>query len=350
MINNKIGIFSVGTGGHVLPGSRVLDELDNCGFDLNNVVIVTGKRNEKRFYKKHKIEILELDLVRTKLNVYHYFRKIFSIFRSLFELKRIINDKKISIIFATGSYISPLVALLGFRYKIPTYLQEQNIYAGLGNYIGSYFAKKVFTSFPDTKNLLKKKIDYVGPVLSKSIEEKNNNSEQHFTIGVQGGSQGSEQINKLIHDSFNDWNGTKIKLVHISGKLNVKPINNENVLYSQYEFIDNISDYYDGLDIQITRGGGGLLEGASLGIMQLILPYTYGTTSSHQNKNAMYLVQNKAGILINDDSDNLISIIRKYILDSRELNLYKKNSVSSVKLGARECITRELINEYKKNI
>ena len=40
----------------------------------------------------------------------------------------------------------------------------------------------------------------------------------------------------------------------------------------------------------------------------------------------------------------------KFILDFQEFNLYKKNAESSVKLGARENITRELINEYKKNI
>ena len=347
---NKIGIFSVGTGGHVLPGSRVLDELANCGFDLNNVVVITGKRNEKRFYKKHKIEILELDLVRTNSSLFHYFRNTLSLFRSLIELNRIIKNKKVSVIFSTGSYISPLVSILGFRYRIPTYLQEQNIYAGLGNYIGSYFVRKVFTSFPKTKNIVKKKIEYVGPVLSKPIEEKNKNSDPHFTIGVQGGSQGSEQINNLIYDTFKDWDGAKIKLVHISGKLSINPIVNNKVLYSHYEFIDNIADYYNGLDIQITRGGGGLLEGASLGIVQLILPYTYGTTSSHQNKNAMYLVQNKAGMLINGDSSDLKKTINKFILDFHEFNLYKKNAESSVKLGARENITRELINEYKKNI
>lgn len=340
----------MGTGGHVFPGSRILEELKRSGFDLDNILIVTGKRNEKRFYKKHKLEIIEIDLIRTNSSILYYFTKMFSVFRSLLELNRIIKNRKITVIFSTGSYISPLVSLLGFRYKIPTFLQEQNIYAGLGNKIGSYFANTVFTSFPDTKNLIKNKIKYVGPILSKSIEEKNIRSNSLFTIGVQGGSQGSEQINKLIFDTFNNWNGPKINLLHISGNFKVKVIDNANVVYSQYEFIDNISNYYEKLDIQITRGGGGLLEGASLGVVQLILPYTYGTTSSHQNKNAMYLVQNSAGVLINDNSNDLIKTINKFIFDVQELNIYKKNSVASVKLGARENITRELIDAYKENI
>ena len=56
--------------------------------------------------------------------------------------------------------------------------------------------------------------------------------------------------------------------------------------------------YYDSINIQITRGGGGLLESAFLGIINIIVPYKYGTTSIHQKSNSQYLVNNKAAVMI----------------------------------------------------
>ena len=47
--DKKIGIFSVGTAGHVMPSVRIIGELNKQGFDLNNLLVVTGNRNEKKY-------------------------------------------------------------------------------------------------------------------------------------------------------------------------------------------------------------------------------------------------------------------------------------------------------------
>ena len=65
----KIGIFSVGTAGHVLPSVRIVKELEDKGFNLDNVIVVTGNRDEKRFYKEYKIDILEYDFIRTEKSI-----------------------------------------------------------------------------------------------------------------------------------------------------------------------------------------------------------------------------------------------------------------------------------------
>ena len=47
--------------------------------------------------------------------------------------------------------------------------------------------------------------------------------------------------------------------------------------------------FYNSIDLQVSRSGGGVLEAAYLDIFQLLIPFKHGTTSSHQRLNAEYL-------------------------------------------------------------
>jgi len=366
---NKIGIFSVGTAGHVMPSVRIINELRKKGFDLNNLLVVTGNRNEKKYYKELDVSVIEHDFVRTKKSSIYYFINFVGIFRSLYFLNKIIRNNDISVIFTTGSYIAPLISFLGWMKNIPTYLQEQNIYAGLGNYVASFFAKTAFTSFPETDHLHKRKINFVGPILDESIESNRgelspnyDSYEGEISIGIQGGSQGSQEINELIYETFKDWNQIPIKLIHITGGLKVKNIENQYVNHSKVDFIEDMTSYYGSIIFQITRGGGGILESAYLGIINVIIPYKYGTTSKHQKSNALYLTERNAAIMIQEPSKKkLLKALEGRILAIHSIKEETKGAMDnsngirssahhSVKVGAREMIANELYDEYKKSI
>ena len=61
-----------------------------------------------------------------------------------------------------------------------------------------------------------------------------------------------------------------------------------------------MDSYYKNIDFQISRAGGGILEAAYLSIPQLLIPYKFGTTSSHQLLNAEYLKKNKIAVIAHD--------------------------------------------------
>ena len=371
--DKKIGIFSVGTAGHVMPSVRIIAELKEQGFDLNNLLVVTGNRDEKKYYKNLNVDIIEYDFVRTKKSRIYYFINFFGIIKSLYFLNQIVRTNNISVIFTTGSYIAPLISILGYIKKIPVYLQEQNIYAGLGNYIGSFFGKKVYTSFPDTEHLHKKKIYFVGPILDESIEgnrlKLSSDVEGHngvVSIGIQGGSQGSQEINDLIYETFKDWGGPlelPIKLIHITGGLEVQKIDNEFVDHILLDFVEDMASYYGSINFQITRGGGGILESALLQIINVIIPYKYGTTSKHQKKNALYLSERHAAIMIEEpNKEKLLKALEGKIwaiqaatqgvtgVIDRASPWTRAHALNAVKKGARELIANELYDEYKKSI
>ena len=43
----KIGIFCVGTGGHVLPAKNLITQLNDEGIDLDKIIIVTDERGSQ---------------------------------------------------------------------------------------------------------------------------------------------------------------------------------------------------------------------------------------------------------------------------------------------------------------
>ena len=92
-----------------------------------------------------------------------------------------------------------------------------------------------------------------------------------------------------------------MNFVHISGpkkdKNNLDNLEN----YESHEFIKDMNSYYEKIDFQISRGGGGIFEAAYLSIPQLLIPYKYGTTASHQLLNAQYL-----------ESLNLAKVVEDY--------------------------------------
>ncbi|MFL2694110.1 MAG: UDP-N-acetylglucosamine--N-acetylmuramyl-(pentapeptide) pyrophosphoryl-undecaprenol N-acetylglucosamine transferase [Candidatus Actinomarina sp.] len=311
----KIGIFCVGTGGHVLPAKNLILQLNEEGINLENFFVITDERGSQ-YLKSLDVKIYIQNIYRSKIGFIGYILNIHRLLNTILKTRSIIKKEKTKIIFSTGSYVAPIASLLSFALGIKYFGQEQNIYAGLGNKISALFPGIIFTSYPETKNLLKNKTIFVGPVINKDIVKDNKLNKKNLTIGVQGGSQGSEQINTYINKFFNRNNINNVKVVHITGKnrLNKKlDINN----YEQYDFIENMNDYYSKINFQISRSGGGALEAAYLGIPQILIPFKHGTTSSHQHLNAKYLENIGVAII----ADSYIEF-EKILLDV--LNNYKK--------------------------
>tara|TARA_Y100000748_G_scaffold249752_1_gene214729 strand:+ start:33 stop:839 length:807 start_codon:yes stop_codon:yes gene_type:complete len=267
--------------------------------------------------------------------------------KTLLEIRTIIKKEEIKIIFSTGSYIAPIASLLSFILRIRYFGQEQNIYAGLGNKVTSFLPGLIFTSYPETINIKKKKTIHVGPVINKDILKiKKTNNMEFLTIGVQGGSQGSEQINSYLYKFLNEKNTRKVNFLHITGKDKIdNNVKFEN--YNQFDFIDNMSEYYGKINLQISRSGGGALEAGFLGIPQILIPFEHGTTSSHQHLNAQYLENLGVAIVVNsyiEFENMLLNIINDYEVKIREIF----NNVN-IEIGNNE-ITRHLKEALNEKI
>ena len=340
MKQNKVVFFCVGTGGHVLPVINLIDDLLQRGIEKRKIEVVTDKRGYQ-YFKDKDIDIHSINIYRSKIGVFGYILNILKIIKSVRLIEMKLDLKNCRVLFTTGSYIAPLAGYLSWRHKIKFFIQEQNIYAGLGNKISSYFKSDKFTSYPNTININQKNLQNTGPIVDKKILNNKSSNNKEITIGVQGGSQGSEEINSLIYEYLSSNTLNNIKIIHIVGPNNLdKSKKYEN--YKQIEFIHNMSDFYSSIDIQVSRAGGGVLEAVLLNIPLLLIPYKHGTTSRHQTLNSEYLVKSKyAKLCLNYES--LDSEFKK--LEQLDNSLFQEFSKNNVIKTGNDFIVNKIIDE-----
>ena len=345
MNQNKIMFFCVGTGGHVLPVKNIIDDLLNSGISKNQIEIVTDNRGSK-FLQEVDVKCYTTDVFRSDIGKLGYLINLTKIFKTISNINRNMDFKNTKIIFTTGSYIAPIAAYLSWRKKIKLFVQEQNIYTGLGNKIASYFKSTVFASYPDTKNVNQKNVEFVGPVIDKNIKKSIKDINENIVIGVQGGSQGSNEINNFIYKYLENHKLIKVKILHIVGPSNIdKSKNFDN--YEQLEYVDNMNDFYQQIDVQISRAGGGILEALYLNIPLILIPYKLGTTSSHQQMNAKFLVDNEYAIICNNYTDVEKEIL---LIDNENTDWLDKYKVNNTIESGNISISKKIIQEIKNGL
>ena len=345
MNQNKIMFFCVGTGGHVLPVKNIIDELLNSGISKNQIEIVTDNRGSK-FLQEVDVKCYTTDVFRSDIGKLGYLINLTKIFKTISNINKNMDFKNTKIIFTTGSYIAPIAAYLSWRKKIKLFVQEQNIYTGLGNKIASYFKSTVFASYPDTKNVNQKNVEFVGPVIDKKIKKSIKDINDNIVIGVQGGSQGSNEINNFVYKYLENHKLIKVKILHIVGPSNIDKSKNFNN-YEQLEYVDNMNDFYQQIDVQISRAGGGILEALYLNIPLILIPYKLGTTSSHQQMNAKFLVDNEYAIICNNYTDLEKEIL---LIDNENTAWLDKYKVNNTIESGNISISKKIIQEIKNGL
>ena len=336
-MNNKICFFCVGTGGHVLPVKNLVNELKNLDVDKENIIVVTDDRG-KEYLDNLNINTFITNAYASQNGILGYVLNFPKIIKSIIQLRRYLKNQNISVICTTGAYIAPIAAIISVLLNAKFYIQEQNVYAGLGNKLSAIFAKSVFCSFEDTKNIRKKKLIYTGPIVNTSLTRDDIRIYENKTIGFMGGSQGSEQINNYVEKFMKSDNQLNFNILHVTGK-NKDTLDIDNKNYQSIEFIKEMDDFYKRIDILVGRAGGGSLEAAYLGIPQILIPYKHGTTSSHQKLNAKYLEDKGWGITVNT-FDELTSKIKNISKDITE----NKLNLPNIPIG-NQSISKELYEQ-----
>ena len=305
-MNKKICFFCVGTGGHVLPVKNLLLELENLGVSPNDMYVISDSRGVQ-YLENLNTNIYITNPYVSKYGILGYIFNFPKIIKSIYEIKRFLKNQNINVVLTTGAYIAPVAAVISLLLNAKFFIQEQNVYAGLGNKISATFANSVFTSFEETENISKKKLIYTGPIVNTTLTRKDISLLENQTIGFIGGSQGSNQINNYVYKFMETEHHLNFNIVHVTGKNNDKlEIKSKN--YRSIDFIEEMDDFYKEINILVGRAGGGSLEAAYLGIPQILIPYKHGTTSSHQVLNAKYLEERGFGFTVSSFEEMITHI------------------------------------------
>ena len=358
---NNLLIAASGTGGHIFPALTIAEE-------INDYWEITWLGIERRCEvdlvpKKYPLLMLDFETP-SKKNIFlllQYLRIIFSTYRVV----KIINQRKISLIFTTGGYISAPTIIAAKILNIPIILHESNLEPGLVTKYFGRFCDYVLTGFKDTDKFLSQcRTIYTGTPLRDQFYISNElpdwvpNNEEPLIL-IMGGSQGATGINQMISDSLDFLLKRNIRIVHIVGhneKIDCKTQRNSN--YVKKKFISNIAALMQNCDLVISRSGAGAInELMHTQKPSILIPFP-NSKNNHQEKNALQLSSLGGAILINQKLHSNIylkeSLERIFANKSdkkgnfKNLQIMQKNMLAIKKYNPKKKIIK-ILNQFKND-
>ncbi len=350
-MTKTIVIATGGTGGHIFPGLAVADELIVKGYKI--VWIGTRTGLEANLIPSHNIDIYYITIAGIRGKAWSaQVLALFNILVAIFQSITILYKLNPCAVLGMGGFVAGPVGIAAWLLRKKLIIHEQNAIAGTCNRILAYFADGVLESFPDSfmlNNRHKNKIILTGnPVRKKlltslAVVDNILKQDRLFNILVLGGSRGATFLNQLVPEALGEL--ANIKILHQTGE---QDFNTTYNLYSHKNiknvheikpFIDNMLAAYAMADLVICRAGAStVFEIMAMGIASILVPLP-GAIDDHQTKNAAYLANNNAAIVVKQAELNA-AILRDLVMQL----IADHNRLAAIKAAA-----RSLYEPYKLN-
>ena len=356
-------VAASGTGGHIFPALTIVDNLDR-NWKINWLGI-KNRCEMNLIPKKYNLFTLNIDSPQGK-NLSLLIQYL-AVFIATFQVIRIMINRKIELVFATGGYIS-VPSILAARFlKIPIIIHESNLVPGLATkYFGRY-CDFVLIGFKETASYLKKcNTVFTGtPIrnqfyIDHDIPSWAPDGNQPLII-IMGGSQGAKVINDVIYNLLDFLTDNNFRLVHILGEtLDPKFNNKKSKYYIPISFTNEIAALMQNCDLVISRSGSGAInEIIKTKSPSILIPYP-NAKNNHQEKNALILASIGCSIIIKQNKNleiNLKKNLQRIFSteSNNSINQNKildimKNNFSEFNLNDPRKKIKKIINSYKKNL
>lgn len=357
-------VFAGPTGGHIFPAQSFSEEF-NKRFPDSQITLVTCFR-AKLLLDPMPSEIFHELCYFPEFGfspgfswkmVKPFFLMPYLFARSFFLLNRV----KPHLCVGFGSFVSYPGMMMAHWLRIPTLIHEQNIIPGKATLWLAAHMDAVAESFEGTKfSRRPKRLFTVGlPLRSSMIEALKNSSMRRkphrFTILVTGGSQGSQSLNTITADVFeelSDEERAKIAVIHITGSQDHGRISKQyqKLAFSceVYPFCSSMHELFQKADLVISRAGANtLFELALFGLPALVIPYPYA--GGHQRENAISFSERNGLLYHEQDSETktwLRTHLKSFIERPESLDRMAKN----MRTSARPHATGDLVEIAGKMI
>ncbi len=305
----RVILTTGGTGGHVFPALAVAEELKKQVPEVQ-ILFMGGRYGlEQHWVHDAGIEFVGLPVQGVLGRGFRSVGALIAMSISITEALSIMADFKPDVIIGFGSYASFAGLSAGILRRCPTLIHEQNAIPGLSNRVLSKFVGKVCVAIPDRlKKFPPRKTILTGnPVRTEiiALPAKTFRSKKKKLL-VMGGSQGAASINNAMLRHLDEFKAAGIEIWHQTGNQDYV---NARDAYDKVEykdakvicFIDNVAEAYKWADLVVCRAGASTVaELAVSGTPSVLVPFPYAT-HNHQLRNAEYMVEHNAALLVRDD-------------------------------------------------
>lgn len=302
-------IAAAGTGGHVMPGLAVAEEMKKRGWTVSWIGTPVGM--ESRLVGQRNIEFDAVDFTGMRgKGIKHMFTGALKLVKACFAAKALVEKRQASAMFSTGGYIA-VPAAFGARSKNKPLIM-MNCDAGSLMSVRAVmpWAQAVMCGFDgECAHRAGSKAIVSGNPVREDILALPEPQQRYaartgkLNLLVFGGSLGAKVLNETVPAAIAKFPLKERPIVtHQCGKNAVEDV---KALYAKYgveaqviSFIDDMASAYNKADVVVCRAGATTVsELTAGGIPAILVPFVVSTTQ-HQLGNARYMQDEGAGILL----------------------------------------------------
>jgi UDP-N-acetylglucosamine--N-acetylmuramyl-(pentapeptide) pyrophosphoryl-undecaprenol N-acetylglucosamine transferase len=299
-----------GTGGHLQPALAVAAEATARGA---RVVVVTTPSQVERVAPQYQTYALELKGFSRHWAPAEHLTTLRLLAAAAPRVGRMLKEVRPAVAIGGGGFASgPVVALAALR-GVPSLALEADAHLGVANRLLRPFVQRICLSFPIAGLRPPKYVLTGRPLAPAQLSATAAEGRQAFTLEDDlpvvlafGGSQGAQSINRACLDAF-AGRDLGLQLVHVCGPRNYAAVRavaaSRGERFERYHLVpytDRLAAAMAAADLVVARSGGSVAELAALGKPAVLVPYPYAT-ADHQRKNARWMVDGGAALLVDDD-------------------------------------------------
>lgn len=314
-------ILAGGTGGHIFPALAVAKVLRERGVPVT--WMGADGAMETRLVPQHGIALDTLAITglrgKSKLAL---LSAPWRLLRAVRAAGLIIGDRQPRAVIAFGGFASGPGGLAARLHGLPLLVHEQNRAPGLTNRILSRFSRRLLTGFPGSfaqreeavGNPVRTEIAAIAPPQQRFATR----AAGTLRLLVIGGSQGARALNRGVPQALAALAGEQqVEVRHQSGeKLHDEALQAYATAGVQAQitpFIADMAEAFAWADLVVCRSGASTLaELCAVGVGSVLVPFA-AAVDDHQTRNADYLVERGAAVLIKQDDAlalNLQGVLR----------------------------------------
>ena len=355
MANKTLVVMAGGTGGHIFPGLAVAEKFKQQGWNIH--WIGTSDRMEADIVPKNNIPIHFIEVKGVRGNgIKRLLTTPFMLLKAMWQARRILSELKPDLVIGFGGYASGPGGIAAKALGIPLVIHEQNAVLGMTNKFLSKLAKKTLLAFPLAKNEGESASwPVVGNPVREPIVALNKKAKNTLTTGtavnvlVIGGSLGARILNQTLPGIFSELaKAHGLKVTHQVGKGNFDSVNAEylaneqgnNLEFTVNEFIDDMTTALKSTDLVICRSGAlTVSELAASGNAGIFVPLPHAV-DDHQTANANWLVQQQAGVLVQQKEleQQLPLVLAELLAQPEKINKMQQQAAAIANLTTTDTI------------
>jgi UDP-N-acetylglucosamine--N-acetylmuramyl-(pentapeptide) pyrophosphoryl-undecaprenol N-acetylglucosamine transferase len=307
MSTKHLVIMAAGTGGHIIPGLAVAEEMKRRGWSVSWMGTELGMENKLVPPTGIPLDRLAFAGLRGK-GLLHTVKGVFKLLQAFVQSRQVFVTRSADAVLGMGGYVCFPGGLMAWLMRRPLMLVNADAAMLLSNQSLKPMAQTIAFGFDGAAAASTSKAVVTGNPVRAEIESLAPPAQRYagrsgpLRLLVVGGSLGARAINDLLPRALALWPADQARpqVIHQTGQANLAAVQAAykaaGVQADIRPFIDDMAAELAAADVMLCRAGAVTVsEICAAGLASVLVPLVVSTTS-HQRDNARFMAQHGAAV------------------------------------------------------